>query len=70
MKIGIKIFAYKHCVKSVQIRSFFWSIFSFIRTEYGEIRSIVSVFSPNTGKYGAEKTPYLVTFHAVKDNLI
>ena len=29
-----------HCVKSVQIRSFFWSVFSLIRTEYGEIRSI------------------------------
>ena len=28
-----------HCVKSVQIRSFFWSIFSRIRTEYGEIRT-------------------------------
>ena len=26
-----------HCVKSVQIRSFFWSVFSRIRTEYGEI---------------------------------
>ena len=29
-----------HCVKNVQIRSFFWSIFSRIRTEYGETRSI------------------------------
>ena len=29
-----------HCVKSVQIRSFFWSVFSCIRIEYGEIRSI------------------------------
>ena len=29
-----------HCVKSVQIRSFFWSVFSRIRTEYGETRSI------------------------------
>ena len=29
-----------HCVKCVQIRSFFWSVFSHIRTEYGEIRSI------------------------------
>ena len=38
----------EHCVKSVQIRSFFWS-----------------VFSPNAGKYGPEKTPYLDTFHAV-----
>ena len=24
-----------HCVKSVQIRSFFWSVFSHIRTKYG-----------------------------------
>ena len=39
---------------------FFWSVFSRIRTEYGEI-----VFSPNAGKYGPEKTPYLDTFHAV-----
>ena len=31
-----------HYVKSVQIRSFFWSVFSCIRTEYGEIRSISS----------------------------
>ena len=23
------------------------------------------VFSPNTGKYGPEKTPYLENFHAV-----
>ena len=37
-----------HCVKSVQIRSFFWF-----------------VFSPNTGKYRPEKTPYLDTFNAV-----
>ena len=26
----------RHCVKSVQIRSYFWSVFSCIRTEYGE----------------------------------
>ena len=26
-------------MKSVQIRSFFWSVFSFIRTEYGKIRT-------------------------------
>ena len=29
-----------HFVKSVQIRSFFWSLFSRIRTEYGEILRI------------------------------
>ena len=39
-----------HYVKSVQIRSFFWSVFSriYIRTEYGP-----------------EKTPYLDTFHVL-----
>ena len=40
-----------HCVKSVQIQSFFWSLFSCIRTEYK--------------KYGPEKTLYLDTFHTV-----
>ena len=30
-------FLQKHCAKSVQIRSYFWSIFSRSRTEYGEI---------------------------------
>ena len=51
-----------HCLKSVQIRSFFWSVFSCIRTEYGDL---LFVFSPNTGKYGPEYTPYLDTFHVV-----
>ena len=27
----------EHCVKSVQIRSFFWSVFSCIRTGYGDL---------------------------------
>ena len=53
-----------HCVKSVQIRSYFWFVFSCIRTEYREIVCL-SVFSPNTGKYGPEITSYLDTFHAV-----
>ena len=42
-----------HCVKIVQIRSFFWSVFSCIRTVYGDLRS------------KSEKVPYLDTFHAV-----
>ena len=42
---------WRHCVKSVQIRSFFWFVFSRIRTEYGDLR----IFSQNTGKYGTEK---------------
>ena len=41
------------CVKSVQRRSFYWTVFSCIRTE--------------TGKHAPEKTPYLDTFYAVPD---
>ena len=33
-------FVQLHCVKIVQISSFFWSVFSRIRTGYGQIRSI------------------------------
>ena len=59
---------WSHCVKSVQIRSYFWSVFSYIRTEYGDLlrrdTEYLSVFSPNTGKYGPEIAPYLDTFHA------
>ena len=50
-----------HWVKCVQIRSFVWSVFSRIRTEYGEILCI-SIFSPNAGKYRQEEPPYLDTF--------
>ena len=46
---------YLHCVKSVEIPSFFWSVFSCIQTKYGD----------SLGKYGPEKTPYLDTFHTV-----
>ena len=44
-----------HCVKSDQIRSSFWSVYP----------PYLSVFSPNAGKCGTEKTPYLDIFHAV-----
>ena len=50
-----------HCVKSVQIRSNFWSVFFRIRRDM----KYLSVFSPNAGKYGPEITPYLDTFQAV-----
>ena len=58
-----------HCLKSLQIRSYFWSVFLCIGTEYREFYSvsrIFSVFNPNTGKYGPEITSYLDTFHAVE----
>ena len=47
-------------MKSVQIRSYFWPVFSCIRTEYGDLS--------NTGKYGPEVTLYLDTFHTVYTN--
>ena len=52
-------------MKSGQIWRFFWSVFSDIWTEYGDLRSEISVFNPNAGKYGPEKSPYLDSFHAV-----
>ena len=53
-------------MKGVQIRSFFWSVFSRIRPEYGEILCIQFLrFQSECGKYGPEKTSYLDTFHAV-----
>ena len=55
-----------HCVKSFRIRSFFWAVFSRIRTEYGEIRSILRIQS-DAGKYGPEKTQYFDTFYALSD---
>ena len=68
IKLEINIETYlKHCVKSVQMQSNFWSVFCPIRTKYGEIQSMyLSVFSPNAGKYGPENTPHLDTFHTVK----
>ena len=34
---SVILFDVTHCVKSVQIRSFLWSLLSHIRAEYGEI---------------------------------
>ena len=45
-----------HCMKRVQIRSFFWSV--------------CLVFGLNTGKYRLKETPRLGTFHTVVDNFI
>ena len=53
---------HEHCLKSAQIRSFFWSVFFRIRTEYVEIRSI-SPYSVQIRKNtDQKKTPYLDTF--------
>ena len=38
-----------HCVKSVQIRSFSWSVSYCIRTEYGDLRSLLHTFHAVSG---------------------
>ena len=62
--LWIQHLATLHSLKSVQMRSYFWSVFSCIRTEYGDLLR-KSLFSPNAGKHGPEITLYLDTFHAV-----
>ena len=74
----------KKCVKSVQIRSFFWcvffriflvcifwSVFSvFFRTEYLRISPYLSVVSPNAGNYWSEKNSVFGHFLRSKKYLI
>ena len=56
---------YIQCVKSIQIRVFFLvSIFPHSQWIRRDI-PYLSVFNPNAGKYGPEKTPYLDTFRTV-----
>ena len=43
---------------------FFWSLFSRIQTEYGEIRVSIGIQSER-GKIGTRKTPHTDNFHAV-----
>ena len=54
--------AWKVCKYEV-ISGPYFSVFELIAEIYQ-----ISVFSPNTGKYGSEKTLYLDTFHAVQVN--
>ena len=61
---------YLHSVKKVQIRSFFWSVFSRIRTEYGEILSIFPYsvrMQENAGKMRTGITPNTDIFYAASD---
>ena len=58
-----------HCLKSVQIRSFFWSVFSRVRIEYGEIR-IISPYSVRMRKNTNQKKLRIWTLHIVYQPLI
>ena len=59
-----------HCVKSVQIRSFFWSLFSRIWTEYGEIRSVSQYSVRMRDDTDQKKTPYLDFVHEGDSNSV
>ena len=67
-KLAFFIASYAHvqvpCVKSVQIRSFLWSVFSRIRTECGDLRKSLYFIRMRENTF-QKKTPYLDTFHAV-----
>ena len=41
-----------HCVKSVQIRSFFWSVFSCIRTKHGDQSEYRKIRTRKNSKFG------------------
>ena len=51
----------RHCVKSIQIRSFFWSLFSHIWTEYGNCRVNLCIQS-KCGKIQTRKNSVLGQF--------
>ena len=56
-------------LKSVQIRSFLWSVFCCIRTEYGDLRSKSLQLVRIQENKDRKKTPCLDTFYAVFDHL-
>ena len=53
-------------MKSVQIWSFFWSVFPRIRTEYGEILRISQHSVRMQENTDQKKTLYLDTYHAMQ----
>ena len=55
--------SYTCIAKSVQIRSFFWSIFSCIRGEYGDLLRKSPYLVQMRENKGQKKKPYLHTFH-------
>ena len=58
-------FADIHCVKCAQIRSFFWSVFSRIRTGSGDLLRKFPYSVRVRENTDQKKTPYLDTFYAV-----
>ena len=56
-----------HCVKSVQIRNYFWSLFSCTRTEYGDLRSR-SLYSVRIQENADQK--YSVFGHFLRSGLL
>ena len=50
----------------VEIRSYFWSVFSCSWTEFGDLLRKSPYSVRRQEKYGPEITPYLDTFYAVR----
>ena len=59
LKDSAAVISAPHCVKSVQIQSIFWSVFSCIRTEYGDLRSKYPYSVRIQENTDQKKTPYL-----------
>ena len=57
-----------HCAKSVQIRIFFWSVFSCIWTENRDLQSKSPYWVRMQDNMDQKKLLYLSTFHAVPKN--
>ena len=58
----------QHCVKSFQIQSYFWSVFSCIRIEYRDLLRKSPYSIRIQENIDQKKTQYLHTFHTVKIN--
>ena len=66
MVINLRDLEGRHCAKSVQIRGFPGPYFLVFGLYLDVFTPWIFVFSPNTGKYGPEKTSHLDSFHVVR----
>ena len=64
MFLDIAFWSQIHCVESVQIRSFFWSVFPCIRTKYRDLQSKYA-YSVRIQENTDQKKLRIWTLHAV-----
>ena len=71
-KYLVNPFLANRCVEKCSKRVFsgpYFPVFE-LNTEIYSVNLRISVFSPNTGKYGPKKIPYLDTFHTVNVSIL